>query len=82
MNAARTTRQGVRDLNPPGQNGKKPQCQCKRDPQTATRVEQRIREVTLKDNNGNPVDKVLKSVGVHLCVFCGTERYSEHDEES
>lgn len=81
MNTERTTRQGVRDLNPPAQNGKKPQCQCKRDPQTATRVEQRIREVTLRDNAGNDLGKVPKSVGVHLCVFCGTERFSEHDEE-
>lgn len=80
QNTESRTRQGVRDLNPP-RNGKRPNCQCQRDPQTATRVEQRIRTVITKDLSGAIIAQEPKSVGVHICVFCGIERFSEHDED-
>lgn len=82
MNPQRTTKQGVRDLNQPGQNGKRAQCQCRRDPTTATRVEVRVRTVTVRDGRtGAVISELPRSVGVHLCVFCGVERFSEHDED-
>jgi len=82
MNADRRTRQGVRDLNPPGHNARPASCPCRRDPSTATRVEMRIRTVTVRDGTtGAIVMQEPRSVGVHLCVFCGVERFSEHDED-
>lgn len=77
MNTQETkrTRQGVRDLNQPGSN-RRANCQCRRDPSTPTRVEPRIRTVTVKDLAGEIILQEPRPVGVHLCVLCGIERYS------
>ena len=76
---SKLTRQGVRDLNPPRVNGKRPSCPCRRDPSTATRVDKQLRTVTVQTAMG-PIPQE-RWVGVHFCLYCGVERFSEHDED-
>ena len=79
MQHERLTRQGVRDLNPKGHNARSAACPCHRNPEIPTRVELHIRPVTTQTPLGTITSD--QAVGVHMCAFCGRERFSEHDED-